>query len=50
LKDIHTATHRGAKLERRERDDREDVPEADAADVLARLDEEAEEDGEEPGG
>ncbi len=44
LKDVHTATHPAAKLERKGAD-HEDEPEVDPADVLAWLDEEAEEDG-----
>jgi integrase/recombinase XerD len=47
LKDIHMATHAGAKLERREHGEHaEGEPEVDPADVLAALDEEADEDGE----
>lgn len=42
---IHAATHLAAKLERRERDDRDGEPAAGAADGLARLDEEADQDG-----
>jgi integrase/recombinase XerD len=46
LKDIHTATHPAAKLERKEHGERaEGEPEVDPADVLAALDEEADEDG-----
>jgi integrase/recombinase XerD len=45
LKDIHTATHPGAKLVRKARDGAEDEAAVDPAEVLARLDEEAEEDG-----
>ena len=40
-----TATHPGAKLERKQQDHDQDIPEVDPADVLAALDEEAEEDG-----
>ncbi|HYD39444.1 MAG TPA: site-specific tyrosine recombinase XerC [Anaeromyxobacter sp.] len=48
LKDIHTATHPAAKLERKEQaqDRGEDESDVDPADVLAALDEEADEDGE----
>lgn len=46
LKDIHTATHPGAKLERKEHHQGDDEPTVDPADVLAALDEEADEDSE----
>jgi integrase/recombinase XerD len=47
LKDIHTATHPAAKLERKDhRQGDQDEPAVDPADVLAALDEEADEDGE----
>lgn len=47
LKDIHTATHPAAKLERKEHGQHDaDKPDVDPADVLAALDEEADEDGE----
>ncbi len=47
LKDSHTATHPAAKLERKEHGHGDqDEPEVDSADVLAVLDEEADEDGE----
>ncbi len=48
LKEIHTATHPAARLERKTAhgDADQDDPAADEAEVLARLDEEAEEDGE----
>jgi len=46
LKDIHTATHPAAKLERKEHAQDQDELEVDPADVLAALDEEADEDGE----
>jgi hypothetical protein len=39
-------THPGAKLERKERHQNDDEPAVDQADVLAALDEEADEDGE----
>jgi integrase/recombinase XerD len=45
LKDIHTATHPGAKLERKNQEQDQGEPEVDPAVVLAALDEEAEEDG-----
>jgi integrase/recombinase XerD len=45
LKDIHTATHPGAKLERKTQEHGQDEPEVAPADVLAALDEEADEDG-----
>jgi integrase/recombinase XerD len=46
LKEIHTATHPGAKLVRKGKDQgAEDRADVDPAEVLARLDEEAEEDG-----
>ena len=44
LKEIHTATHPAARLERKGvREEPEDDPEADRAEVLVKLDEEAEE-------
>lgn len=47
LKEIHTATHPGAKLERKQGDhDAEDEKEQDRAEILAQLYEEADEDGE----
>jgi integrase/recombinase XerD len=46
LKDIHSATHPAAKLERKEHAHGHDEPEVDPADLLAALDEEADEDGE----
>jgi integrase/recombinase XerD len=47
LKEIHTATHPAARLERKAvQADAEDDPAADEAEVLARLEEEADEDGE----
>ncbi len=44
LKDIHTATHPGAKLVRKQQEHEQGEPEVDPADVLAALDEEAQED------
>jgi integrase/recombinase XerD len=47
LKEIHTATHPGAKLERKKGDhEAEDEREEDRAEILAQLDEEADEDRE----
>lgn len=46
LKEIHTATHPAARLERRHEEQGEDQPDVDPADVLAALDNEADEDGE----
>jgi integrase/recombinase XerD len=46
LKEIHTATHPAARLERKHQEQGQAEPEVDPADVLAALDEEADEDGE----
>jgi integrase/recombinase XerD len=46
LKEIHTATHPAARLERQHQGQDESEPDVDPADVLAALDEEADEDGE----
>lgn len=46
LKDIHTATHPAAKLDRKEREHDQDRSELDPADVLAALDEQADVDSE----